>query len=240
MKPEEVDRILAQAAHCAAPPDISRRVIERVENVLLSDLRPVRPLAPPWASGTAFLILFAAVAAAAAAALGLHGVAVLGGEQRALIFPSLLLAALLAAAACVRQMRPAAGASLETMALVVSALGFPALFWLLFRGYDTGNLVSEGVPCLIAGMSVAIPTGILAALVLRRGFVMDWSRAGLAAGTLAGLAGLAMLELHCPNLKAIHVIVWHVGVVVFSAALGLATGSAADRLRRRKAIQRAI
>jgi hypothetical protein len=49
-----------------------------------------------------------------------------------------------------------------------------------------------------------------------------------------------MLELHCPNLKAIHVIVWHVGVVVFSAALGLATGSAADRLRRRKAIRRAI
>jgi len=48
--------------------------------------------------------------------------------------------------------------------------------------------------------------------------------AGLAAGTVAGLAGLGMLELHCPNLKAVHVLVWHVAVVAVSGGLGFALG----------------
>jgi len=60
---------------------------------------------------------------------------------------------------------------------------------------------------------------------------MQWSMAGLAAGTLSGLTGLTMLELHCPNLKAIHVMVWHVAVVIVSGILGFAIGRLADHLR---------
>jgi hypothetical protein len=70
--------------------------------------------------------------------------------------------------------------------------------------------------------------------ILRRGFVLDWSKAGIVAGTLAGLTGLGMLELHCPNLKAIHVMVWHVAVVIVSGAAGFAIGWTADYFRRRK------
>ena len=73
------------------------------------------------------------------------------------------------------------------------------------------------------------------AFIVRRGFVMDWGMAGVAAGTLAGLTGLGMLELHCHNLKAIHVITWHVAVVVLSGVLGFAIGWAADKMRRQKA-----
>jgi len=80
---------------------------------------------------------------------------------------------------------------------------------------------------------VAIPTGLIAALILRRGFVMERGMAGIAAGTLAGLTGLGMLELHCPNLKAIHVIVWHVAVVIVSGILGFIIGWIADYLGRR-------
>jgi len=40
-----------------------------------------------------------------------------------------------------------------------------------------------------------------------------------------------MLELHCPNLKAIHVMVWHVAVVVVSGLVGWAIGWMADRFR---------
>jgi hypothetical protein len=70
-------------------------------------------------------------------------------------------------------------------------------------------------------MVIAIPAGLATAWMLRRGFVLDWRAAGIAAGTLSGLAGLGMLELHCANLKAIHVIVWHVAVVLVSGMLGL-------------------
>jgi Negative regulator of sigma F len=62
--------------------------------------------------------------------------------------------------------------------------------------------------------------------------VLDWSAAGIAAGALSGLTVLAMLELHCPNLKAIHVMVWHVAVVIVSSALGFTMGRIADFFRR--------
>jgi hypothetical protein len=90
------------------------------------------------------------------------------------------------------------------------------------------NLVKEGIPCLVAGLAVAIPTGLAVGLVLRRGFVLDWSAAGIAVGCLSGLAGLGMLELHCANLKAIHVIVWHLAVVITSGALGFGAGRIAE------------
>jgi hypothetical protein len=33
-----------------------------------------------------------------------------------------------------------------------------------------------------------------------------------------------MLELHCPNFQAAHILVWHTGVVPVSAALGALLG----------------
>jgi hypothetical protein len=54
--------------------------------------------------------------------------------------------------------------------------------------------------------------------VLRRGFAVDPRAAGLAAGSLAGLAGVAMLELHCANFEAPHVMLWHTAVIWVAAA----------------------
>jgi hypothetical protein len=60
----------------------------------------------------------------------------------------------------------------------------------------------------------------------------------MAAGALSGLTGLAMLELHCPNLKAIHVMVWHLAVVIVSTVLGFTIGRVADFFRRRGEVSR--
>jgi hypothetical protein len=49
-------------------------------------------------------------------------------------------------------------------------------------------------------------------------------------GTLAGLAGVTMLELHCINLETLHVMLWHTAVMPVSAAAGALVGWAA-RLR---------
>jgi len=238
MKPDEIDRIFSQAADGALPPDAGRDTIQRVESALLNDLRPVRPLAATWVFTLAFLLLFSGFAVAAGLALGLHGLHALSLGQQALIFPVLLLSAWLAAVGCVREMRPAGGLRLGALALMAAALGMPALFaLLLLHDYSLLNFIAEGVPCLVAGMSVSIPAGVMMAFVLRRGYVMDWAKAGIAAGTLAGLTGLGMLELHCQNLKAIHVIVWHVAVVVLSALLGYLIGRIADEFRRHRAHQ---
>jgi hypothetical protein len=232
MKHEDMDRILAQAAQRDLPPDEGRAAIERARSMVVKDLQRVRPLAPIWVFTLGLVAVFAAIGVASASVLGLHGLHALSPIQRALIFATLLATAWWAALGSAREMRPAAGSQVSTLALVVASGIFPALFSMVFRGYSTLNFIPEGIPCLVAGMCVAVPTGLVIAFILRRGFVMNWAATGVAAGTLAGLAGLAMLELHCPNLKAIHVMVWHVAVVVLSGVVGWVTGLVADHLRR--------
>jgi hypothetical protein len=236
MKPDEIDQILSQSAYDADVPNVSNDAMQRIEHALLSDLIPVRPLPGRWVLVITFFLIFAAFSVIAGSLLGLDGLHVLSQIQRVMIFSALVLAAWLAAVGCVREMRPGSGQRLFVPVLALAAAGMTLIFALVLHNYSFTDFVAEGVPCLIAGMEVSIPTGILLAFVLRRGFVMDWSWAGGASGTLAGLAGLGMLELHCKNLKAIHVIAWHVAVVLVSAMIGFAIGLIADEYRRRKAL----
>jgi len=78
------------------------------------------------------------------------------------------------------------------------------------------------VACLKAGLAWSLPAGVLSWLVLRRGFAVDRTAAGIAAGAFAGLAGLTVLELHCPNFRLPHVAVWHVAVPPLVALAGWA------------------
>jgi hypothetical protein len=45
---------------------------------------------------------------------------------------------------------------------------------------------------------------------------------------LAGLIGLSVLEVNCPNLNIFHILVWHWGVVLISALAGALVGAAVD------------
>lgn len=241
MTPDEIGKILADEADRAFPRGASEAIQQAevmarlAEETILKDLRPVHPLAPAWVFTLVFVAVFSAFAAAGASVLGLHGLAALSAAQLGLILTALLGAGSLASAACVREMSPAAGRRLDAIALACACAGFPILFALIFHHYSSRDLVKEGVPCLVAGLCVAIPTAVPIAWILRRGFVLRWSSAGLAAGVLSGLAGLGMLELHCDNLKAIHVIIWHVAVVLLSGLLGFGFGCIADFFRARSA-----
>ncbi len=65
-------------------------------------------------------------------------------------------------------------------------------------------------------------------LVLRRGAVLSPSMTGAATGLLAGLVGTSVLEIHCPNLDAWHILVSHLGVAVLCALAGLIIGLATE------------
>lgn len=231
MTPDEIDKILADEANRAFPRGAGEHSIQRAGDAILADLHPVRPLAAAWVFMLYFVAIFLVFATLSASVLGFHGIAALSAAQLALILSALLGSAWLAATACLREMIPAAGPRLGTIALALSVAGFPVLFAWLFHDYSSRDLVKEGIPCLVAGLCVAIPTEVAIAWILHRGFVLRWSSAGLAAGVLSGLAGLAMLELHCANLKAIHVIIWHVAVVLVSGLLGLGCGRIAESFR---------
>jgi hypothetical protein len=95
-----------------------------------------------------------------------------------------------------------------------------AVFAFLFRDYRTDHFFSVGIVCLLTGFLHAIPAALLGWLLLRRGFAVSSVSAGLVAGVLGGLAGVGVLELHCPNFEAAHVLVWHTAVVPLSGAAG--------------------
>jgi Negative regulator of sigma F len=51
---------------------------------------------------------------------------------------------------------------------------------------------------------------------------------GATIGALAGLSGLAVLGLFCPNLNEYHILVWHFGSVLVSTGGGLAIGTISE------------
>jgi hypothetical protein len=171
------------------------------------------------------VLVCVAVSLVGAARAGFFGVEKMDLLKRSLIFPALFLFAWAAGSAFVHEMIPGSLRRVSPGALL--GLGSVALFGVfasLFRDYQTDHFVSLGITCLLTGLLHAIPAALLGWLLLRRGFALNSVSAGLAAGTLGGLAGVGVLELHCPNVQAAHVLVWHTAVVPLSAATGALVG----------------
>ena len=223
MKNEEIDEVLKKAA--LVRENVDPLVLERIGASIQQELRPVRPLPPVWLMTAGLILVGAAVACAGAARAGFFGLAKMNLLERSLVFPALVLLVCLAAVGFVHQMIPASRIRLSPrVLLVLSTLALLAIFADLFRDYHTVHFFSVGIVCLLTGLLHAIPAGLLSWFILRRGFAVNPASAGLVAGTLAGLAGVGLLELHCPNFQAAHVLVWHTAVVPVSALLGCLLG----------------
>jgi hypothetical protein len=126
-------------------------------------------------------------------------------------------------------MVPGSVIRLSPYALLVAGLGaIIALCAILFRPHSETAFVPTGLVCLRIGLECAVPAALLLWVVLRRGAVLSPVAAGATAGSLAGLAGLIVLEIFCPNLNRNHILVWHVGAVLTSVLGGTAVGAVAD------------
>ncbi len=201
------------------------KVLEMIGARLLPVLKPVRPLAPTWVWIGAFVLLAAAIAVIGASVLGMHGFWAATWRERTVILSAIGLGAFAAAAIVAREMSPgkkqqmSAGAVL-TGSVVLILLGFSTLF----RNDGIADFVHSGIPCLASGLCFAAGTALLVALLMRSGVILDQASAGMAVGTLAGWAGLCLLELHCTNLNAAHLIVWHAAVLAVSGTAGWLIG----------------
>ena len=219
MKDREIDEILKQAA--ASGHEVDPAVLDRVAASIGSALRPVRPLPPAWVLEGGLILICAVVALVGAARLGFFGIEKLSGLERGLIFFTLGILVWLAATGFVNEMIPGRRRCVAPGTLLgVASVALIAVFAVVFRDYRTERFVSLGMACLIAGLLHAIPTGLASWWLLRRGFAVDSVAAGLAGGILAGLAGVTMLELHCANFEALHVMLWHTAVIPVSGAAG--------------------
>jgi hypothetical protein len=215
----EMDDLLKKAAESGRGPDPG--LLGRIARSIQGNLRPVRPLPPAWVLRSGLMGICVAVAVAGAARLGLYGSQAMNGTQK-LVFPALAGFITAAAMAWVAEMIPGSKRR-EGPWNVLFACTFTlfALFPTLFHDHHTENFVHSGLACLGAGLLHAIPIGVGGWWLMRRGFAVNPTEAALSAGTLAGLGGLLMLELHCPNFQLMHLLVWHTGVIPVSAALAV-------------------
>jgi hypothetical protein len=231
VKDEKIDELLKKTAQL--PNDCDPRLLGSIAASIKSSLRPVRPLPPVWLLTASLVSVCAGISLAGALHSGFFGIARMDWLERWLVFSTLAILACMAASALVHQMIPASRLRLTPAAhLSLGIVALLAVFALLFRDYHTDHFVSAGIACFLTGLLYAIPAGLLGWWLLRHGFAVNPVTAGLAAGTLAGLAGLGMLELHCPNFQAVHILVWHTAVVPVSAALGACVGWALPSLAR--------
>ncbi|MBZ5617541.1 MAG: DUF1109 domain-containing protein [Acidobacteriia bacterium] len=223
MTEKELDAILKQAA--AEPHEVDRAVVERVSGIVLPSLQPVRPLPPVWVIAVVLQLIFVAVAILGATLRGLNGIRVLNSAQSSLIFWVLGSLGLMAASASAAGMAPGSKSWFDARILLATCTAaFVAVFAVMFHDYRMDRFLTEGIACLGIGLLHAVAAGLLLWLVLRRGMILNPMSVGVAAGTLAGLAGFGMLELHCPILKAMHLMVWHIAVIPLSGLAGYLVG----------------
>ena len=228
MTDDEIDNVLQKAS--GAPPEVEPALLKRIADSINVSLRPVRPLPPTGVLTAGLVLICAAVAVAAAARLGFSGVAHLGLGRSVLILSTLAILVWVAGKELVSQLIPGSRQNFGGVALLATiSISLLAVFALVFRDYRTEHFWSAGIMCLLTGVLLAIPAAFLSWLLLRRGFAVNSIAAGLVGGVLAGLCGVTLLELHCPSLQALHILVWHTAVVPVSAAAGALVGWALRR-----------
>jgi hypothetical protein len=220
VKDRQIDELLKHASE-APPRAVNPETLDRISQSIENTLRPVRPLPPTWVLSLGLIAISAGIASAGAARLGFNGIHKMNVLERSLIFPALGILVWLTATAFATEMIPGSRRRVASgTMLIVSSLALFAIFAVLFRDYRTDHFLSQGIVCLVTGLLHAIPTALASWLLLRRGFAVNPVTSGLSAGTLGGLAGVIVLELHCPNFQALHILVWHIAVPLVSAALG--------------------
>jgi hypothetical protein len=232
----EIDAILKKAANAPQDDDLSAAGVQRIVASIQPSLHQVRPLPSTPKLVSVLFLVCVVVAFGGAARVGFYGFAKMNLLTRVLTFSVVSLLILLAATEFVYDMIPGSLRRWSPLALLgICSVVLLGVFAVLFRDPGMDYFVSAGVRCLLAGLFLAVPAGLLSWLVLRRGFAVRSFSAGLAAGTLGGLAGVALLEMHCANFQSAHVLVWHVAVVPASAATGGLVAFLSNFTSRRKA-----
>ena len=222
----EVMRVLVEGPEIRQPSESGVRLIH---GSLLRDLRPVRPLAPSSVFLAGFAISFLAVAVAGSIQLHGYGWNVLSVSAKIVVFASLALGAGALALSMARQMRPGSKYSVSPNLLPAGVLLLVAVAMMaVFHSREEKAFVSSGLWCLSSGLKYTIPGAVLTWLWLRRGAAQSPKLMGATTGGFAGLIGVTVLEVHCPNLNLYHILVWHLGVILLSALGGLVVGAAVE------------
>jgi hypothetical protein len=206
----------------------SPTTLQQIADRMATGLRPVRPL-PPARYFLSFVGIFVSIVALGVNRLGAFAIAVMTLPQIVTILSVLAISTGLLAYSLVQQMIPGSRHRISPRLLPVGiTMCLTIAMAILFQFQPERNFWENAWACIRAGT----PFGVLAAvpfwLMLRRGAVLSPTMTGAASGLLAGLVGTSVLEIHCPNLDARHILVSHLGVAILCALAGLVIGMAIE------------
>jgi len=230
---------LLSALNSSVPVDpLSPAAVRKIAESLADNLRPVRPLAPARYFAGAFAGIFVSIVALNVYRLGAFAIAVMTPVQTTAILSTLAIATGLLVYSLVNQMVPGSRHRLPPAPFAVGITILVAMVMaVLFQVQREENFWGNAWVCIRAGTLVGALAAVPFWLVLRRGSILFPSMTGAAAGLLAGLAGTSMLEMHCLNLDASHILLSHLGVAILCAVAGLAIGLTAE-IRGTRSIHR--
>ncbi len=227
MNCNDVERALWEASQAGSVPvdPSSPATLRQIAEGMAANLRPVRPMAPKRYFFGALVGIFISFVAIGVYRMGAFAIAVMTPLETAAMLSALAIATGLLAYSLVNQMVPGSLHRIPPMLLLVGiAITLTITIAVLFQFQHERHFWLKCWGCIRAGT----PIGILAAapfwLVLHRGAILSPGMTGAATGLLAGLVSASVLEIHCPNLDAWHILASHLGVAIVCALVGLVTG----------------
>ncbi len=219
---------------------------EDLRRVVVSDLRPVRPLHPPWRRT---LVVAGVTAAGIAALLAVFQIGLrpdLGQMPMWLSWGCSLFqlaVGLVLVALALRESIPGNGvpggavkALAATAVLMQILVGIAT--WLHSPGapLDPGAL-AKGVGCMTHDTALALPTLIVTLWLVFHALPVRAPVAGLLGGAGAAAAADAITHLVCPMSDLRHVLVWHTGAMLVLMLIGWAAGTLWDRRRLQERLE---
>jgi hypothetical protein len=208
--------------------------IDRLQKMIVGDLRPVRPLLPSSVFLSAFALIFVGLSYLSVLYLRPDGWFVLMPMQKIAVFATLAASAALLAFSLVKQMVPGQKWLLRPGLLLVSLFVLLCLVVAsVFQVRTDPHFLQSGEACLKTGAPCAIPAAFVFWLILRCGAILSPRAVGAITGMLAGLVSTTVLEVHCPNLNVWHILVWHVGIALLGLVAGVLVAIAGQAIRNR-------
>jgi hypothetical protein len=206
-----------------------------IEFAITAKLLPVRPLAPAGALLFASIVILIGVVTVGTIASGTNGGSALSVSERITVLAAVASGAVALAVSMIGQMTPGYKRVADPAGLLFAILmALVVVIALTFRPIQEMYFIANGLACMKRGFIASAATAFLLWLLLRRGAPCSPKLFGAVAGGLAGLAGLGVLDLTCPNVNLFHILVWHWSEVLICACVGAFSCAAVDSHRAAK------
>jgi hypothetical protein len=198
--------------------------------MLKRSLTPVRPLPSHGRLVLAFFAAFAAGAAGLIAVIDKAGFHLMTEAQVRWMGAILAGGGILFSLALAWRMVPASRQGFP-LSLVLAASGIGAIggIALLFPWRTSSAFISEGRPCAVLELMIAIPAAVIFWLGARRGALFASAGLGAALTGLAAFLALMPLQTQCMFQQAPHLLVWHGATAAILIGFGALIGDCLSR-----------